>query len=114
MTSMQSQQDQHLGGSSNNMDTTMREQEAKLQNKYGCLPVFTKNLLGHQRKYFDSGDYALCKAGKEVTVGSEHPQPENIPHSIPLNPVFGAIPVRRGSLSNIALQPNNGSEQQAL
>lgn len=38
-----------------------------------------------ERKYFDSGDYALSKAGKATdvgvtTIGSEHPLPENIPH----------------------------------
>ncbi|KAF9923084.1 hypothetical protein FBU30_006799 [Linnemannia zychae] len=110
---MQSQSDQHLGDSSNGTDA-LAEQSNKLQKKYGNLPVFTKNLLGHQRKYFDSGDYALSKAGKEATVGSEHPQPENIPHSVPLNPVYGSIPSRRGSLANMTVQPNNGAEQQAL
>ncbi|KAI5296905.1 hypothetical protein KEM56_005254, partial [Ascosphaera pollenicola] len=39
-----------------------------------------------ERKYFDSGDYALSKAGKAsdvgvTTVGSRHPVPENIPHA---------------------------------
>ena len=38
-----------------------------------------------ERKYFDSGDYALSKAGKAsdtgvTTIGTEHPQAENIPH----------------------------------
>ena len=38
-----------------------------------------------ERKYFDSGDYALSKAGKASSVdtgsvGSQHPLPENIPH----------------------------------
>lgn len=38
-----------------------------------------------ERKYFDSGDYALSKAGKAsdvgvTNVGSKHPVPENIPH----------------------------------
>ncbi|KAF9938977.1 hypothetical protein BGZ65_011809 [Modicella reniformis] len=119
---MQNQQDQHLGVRSNNndgdtimTDATMAAQEAKLQNKYGSLPIFTtRTLLGHQRKYFDSGDYALSKAGKEATVGSEHPQPENIPHSVPLDSVYGSIPSRRGSLVNMTIQANNGAEQQAL
>ncbi|KAI1321222.1 hypothetical protein EDD11_007788 [Mortierella claussenii] len=111
---MQSQQDQHLGISSNDGDVIMAEQETKLQNKYGNLPLFTKSLLGHQRKYFDSGDYALSKAGKEATVGSEHPQPENIPHSIPVNPLYGSIPARRGSLVNMTIQANNTAEQQSL
>jgi hypothetical protein len=67
-----------------------------------------------QRKYFDSGDYALSKAGKEATVGSGHPQPENIPHSIPVSSVYGSIPSRRGSLINMTVQPNYGAEQQTL
>jgi len=42
--------------------------------------------LLQERKYFDSGDYALSKAGKAsdagvTTIGREHPVPENIPHS---------------------------------
>ena len=39
-----------------------------------------------ERKYFDSGDYALSKAGKAsdvgvTSIGSQHPLPENIPHA---------------------------------
>ncbi|KAH0543634.1 hypothetical protein FGG08_002072 [Glutinoglossum americanum] len=39
----------------------------------------------NERKYFDSGDYALSKAGKAsdagvTQIGSQHPLPENIPH----------------------------------
>jgi len=35
------------------------------------------------RKYFDSGDYALSKAGvaPQNTVGTAIPNPENIPHA---------------------------------
>ncbi|KAF9418336.1 hypothetical protein BGZ94_009715 [Podila epigama] len=112
---MQSQHDQHLGSASNN--STVAEQSAKLQQKYGNnVPVFTKSLLGHQnRKYFDSGDYAMSKAGKEsCVVGSGHPQPENIPHSVPVDPVYGSIPTRRGSLANMVVQPNAGTASQAL
>jgi hypothetical protein len=41
-----------------------------------------------ERKYFDSGDYALSKAGKAsdigvTAIGREHPVPENIPHIAP-------------------------------
>lgn len=38
-----------------------------------------------ERKFFDSGDYALYKAGKGTSnaVGSEHPSPDMIPHSNP-------------------------------
>ncbi|KAG0328585.1 hypothetical protein BGZ99_005064 [Dissophora globulifera] len=114
---MQSQQDQHLGISNGDGDVVMAEQTAKLQSKYGSLPIFSKGLLSNRRKYFDSGDYFLSKAGKDVVVGSEHPQPENIPHSVPLNPVYGSIPSRRGSLVDMnmaALQANNATEQQTV
>ena len=47
------------------------------------LPVTDRG--PQERKYFDSGDYALSKAGKAsdvgvTSVGSQHPLPENIPH----------------------------------
>ncbi|KAK8215088.1 hypothetical protein M8818_002098 [Zalaria obscura] len=40
---------------------------------------------GQERKYFDSGDYALSKAGKAsdagvTEIGREHPSPDTIPH----------------------------------
>ena len=40
---------------------------------------------GQERKYFDSGDYALSKAGKAgdvgvTSIGVEHPSPDTIPH----------------------------------
>ncbi|KAJ2412109.1 hypothetical protein GGI10_003884 [Coemansia sp. RSA 2530] len=58
--------------------------QAALQNKYGQLPLKKKGLLGGkagERKYFDSGDYAMSKAGKAVeAVGQQHPSPESIPH----------------------------------
>lgn len=42
-----------------------------------------------ERKYFDSGDYALSKAGKASdtginTIGTEHPTADAIPHLSPL------------------------------
>ncbi|EGO53346.1 hypothetical protein NEUTE1DRAFT_73843 [Neurospora tetrasperma FGSC 2508] len=51
-----------------------------------------------ERKYFDSGDYALCKAGRGNSVdvgmtGSAHPAPEEIPHPVPLS----IMQRRRGS-----------------
>ncbi|KAG0209140.1 hypothetical protein BGX28_010519 [Mortierella sp. GBA30] len=82
---------------------TLSEQEQKLQRMYGKLPT-GRDLLGSklkERKYFDSGDYALSKAGKTSTpVGSQHPQPENIPHSNPAapNPIHGSPPVKESSL----------------
>ncbi|EGP83186.1 uncharacterized protein MYCGRDRAFT_77247, partial [Zymoseptoria tritici IPO323] len=67
---------------------SLNEEEQKLFRLYGKLPnkkdLLTKKLS--ERKYFDSGDYALSKAGKADTsalgggLGREHPTPENIPH----------------------------------
>jgi hypothetical protein len=54
---------------------------------YGKLPTRSDHFAKHlkERKYFDSGDYAMSKAGKGDSVdtgavGSQHPLPENIPH----------------------------------
>ncbi|KAK5168468.1 hypothetical protein LTR04_006728 [Oleoguttula sp. CCFEE 6159] len=66
---------------------SLSEEEQKLFRLYGKLPN-KKDLLQNklkERKYFDSGDYALSKAGKAsdvgvTSIGSEHPSPENIPH----------------------------------
>lgn len=68
-------------------------EEAKLFRLYGKLPN-KKDLLQNklkERKYFDSGDYALSKAGKAsdvgvTQVGREHPNPEKIPHIAPPTP----------------------------
>jgi len=62
--------------------------EQRLFRLYGKLPN-RKDLIQNklkERKYFDSGDYALSKAGKAsdvgvTVIGREHPVPENIPHS---------------------------------
>ena len=54
-------------------------------------PCASLDLAAHEkpttqeRKFFDSGDYALSKAGKAsdagvTQIGSRHPNPENIPH----------------------------------
>ncbi|KAJ3073304.1 hypothetical protein HDU98_001854 [Podochytrium sp. JEL0797] len=65
-------------------------EEQEFYQKYGKLPVPKKDLLGKRlngdRKYFDSGDYALCQAGKSSAkdLGSQHPSPERIPHSNPM------------------------------
>ncbi|KAJ3559481.1 hypothetical protein NM688_g319 [Phlebia brevispora] len=63
----------------------LTEEEQKLFRLYGKLPTH-KNVLTKmqkERKYFDSGDYALSKAGKapQSTVGTAIPSPENIPHA---------------------------------
>jgi len=49
------------------------------------LPPTNPSPAPQERKYFDSGDYALSKAGKAsdigvTNIGSQHPLPENIPH----------------------------------
>jgi hypothetical protein len=63
----------------------MSLQEQQLFAKYGKLPTHKNTLMKMQkdRKYFDSGDYALSKAGRAppTTVGTAIPNPENIPHA---------------------------------
>jgi len=67
--------------------SSLSEEEQRLFRLYGKLPSkkdILKNKL-KERKYFDSGDYALSKAGKAsdvgvTNIGSQHPLPENIPH----------------------------------
>jgi len=64
----------------------LNPQEQQLFAKYGKLPTH-KNMLTKmqkERKYFDSGDYALSKAGvaPPTTVGTAIPNPENIPHAL--------------------------------
>ncbi|EOD47923.1 Endosulphine [Neofusicoccum parvum] len=68
--------------------SSLSAEEQRLFRLYGKLPN-RKDLLQNklkERKYFDSGDYALSKAGKAddvgvTQIGREHPVPENIPHS---------------------------------
>lgn len=62
-------------------------EEQKLFRLYGKLPSKTSILQNKlkERKYFDSGDYALSKAGKAsdigvTSIGHGHPNPESIPH----------------------------------
>ena len=70
-----------------------------------CFPLnTTSNAIFKERKYFDSGDYALSKAGKAsdagvTTIGREHPVPENIPHSS----------TQHNSLVGANVQGHNGS-----
>ncbi|KAF9257523.1 Endosulfine-domain-containing protein [Marasmius fiardii PR-910] len=63
----------------------LSEQEQLLFAKYGKLPTHKNVLTKMQkdRKYFDSGDYALSKAGvaPQSIVGTAIPNPENIPHA---------------------------------
>ncbi|KAK3829186.1 MAG: camp-regulated phosphoprotein/endosulfine conserved region-domain-containing protein [Benniella sp.] len=83
----------------------LNEQEERLRKLYGNRLPTAKSVLNQklkERKYFDSGDYALSKAGKTTApVGSQHPQPENIPHSNPATPnhyYHGSPPVKESSL----------------
>ncbi|KAH9810036.1 mRNA stability protein [Teratosphaeria destructans] len=82
----------------------LTEEEQKLFRLYGKLPN-KKDLLQNklkERKYFDSGDYAMSKAGKSDAglvggLGREHPSPDSIPHLSqqqsqggPASPALGA------------------------
>lgn len=66
---------------------SLSPEEQRLFRLYGKLPSRSDHFAKHlkERKYFDSGDYAMSKAGKgdgvdTGTVGSQHPVPEKIPH----------------------------------
>jgi hypothetical protein len=73
--------------------SSMSPDEQRLFRLYGKLPT-KRDLLQNklkERKYFDSGDYALSKAGKAsdvgvTNIGSRHPLPENIPHLTATSP----------------------------
>jgi len=72
---------------------SLSPEEQRLLRLYGKMPT-KKDVLQNklkERKYFDSGDYALSKAGKAsdvgvTQIGREHPVPENIPHSSMTSP----------------------------
>ncbi|KAI8804066.1 camp-regulated phosphoprotein/endosulfine conserved region-domain-containing protein [Cladochytrium replicatum] len=86
----------------------LSEEERIFFSKYGRLPPQKKDVLNSrlkgERKYFDSGDYALSKAGKSsaTDVGSQHPSPERIPHSVPTNlkkaPEGASSPIKESNL----------------
>ncbi|KZF25706.1 Endosulfine-domain-containing protein [Xylona heveae TC161] len=70
--------------------SSLSEEEQRLFRLYGKLPNRNDLLQNKlkERKYFDSGDYALSKAGKATdvgvtSIGSQHPSPETIPHLAP-------------------------------
>jgi len=84
---------------------SLSPEEQRLFRLYGKLPSKSDHFAKHlkERKYFDSGDYALSKAGKADsvdtgTIGSQHPVPEDIPHL--------SSPV--GTQSNILKHPHSG------
>lgn len=64
-----------------------------------------------ERKYFDSGDYALSKAGKapQQSVGTAIPNPETIPHASTVSspPTSNAMPA--GSPTGTASTLSNGN-----
>ncbi|EDP43154.1 hypothetical protein MGL_2750 [Malassezia globosa CBS 7966] len=72
--------------------SSLTEEEQKLFRLYGKLPN-RKDLVANklkERKYFDSGDYALSKAGRapKQSVGTTIPNPEMVPHAAyPSHPV---------------------------
>ncbi|KAK5987531.1 mRNA stability protein [Cladobotryum mycophilum] len=66
---------------------SLSPEEQRLFRLYGKLPSRSDHFAKHlkDRKYFDSGDYAMNKAGKgdgidTGAMGSQHPVPEKIPH----------------------------------
>ena len=66
-----------------------------------------------ERKYFDSGDYALSKAGKAsdagvTSIGSQHPLPENIPHLSSPGPQTSG---NNGATANGNMAPPNSAVQ---
>ncbi|GAA5872358.1 hypothetical protein JCM5296_007320 [Sporobolomyces johnsonii] len=67
--------------------SSFSDQEKELFEKYGKVPGH-KSLLSNklkERKYFDSGDYAMSKAGvsPQSSVGTAIPSPADIPHASP-------------------------------
>lgn len=85
---------------------SLSPEEQRLFRLYGKLPSRSDHFAKHlkERKYFDSGDYAMSKAGKgdgvdAGAVGSQHPVPENIPHlSSPISGT-GNVPKHLGSVA---------------
>ncbi|PGH03859.1 hypothetical protein GX51_03847 [Blastomyces parvus] len=97
--------------------SSLSPDEQRLFRLYGKMPT-KKDLLQNklkERKYFDSGDYALSKAGKAsdvgvTSIGSRHPLPENIPHLTATSPPPNSSipsPFNNGPHSN--LQPHGVS-----
>jgi len=63
------------------------------------------------RKYFDSGDYALSKAGKapQNTVGTAIPNPEKYVHTNPNKSVYVAILTSIPSIPHVSPTPVSNS-----
>ncbi|CED84452.1 Regulator of ATP-sensitive K channels Alpha-endosulfine/ARPP-19 and related cAMP-regulated phosphoproteins [Phaffia rhodozyma] len=94
--------------------STLNEEEKKLFQLYGKLPSKKSNPLSRmqERKYFDSGDYAMSKAGtmagNPVQVGTAIPKPETIPHASP-PPSSGSVPTLSSSPSKDSSMGSMGS-----
>lgn len=67
---------------------SLSAEEQRLYKLYGKLPSRADLLQrkANDRKYFDSGDYALNKAGHSSAVGSKIPNPDSIPRNGPPMP----------------------------
>ncbi|EIM85866.1 Endosulfine-domain-containing protein [Stereum hirsutum FP-91666 SS1] len=85
--------------------SSLTEEEQKLFRLYGKLPTHKNVLTKMQkdRKYFDSGDYALSKAGvaPQNAVGTAIPNPENIPHA--------STPSTNNHNGGLSVSPNNSA-----
>jgi hypothetical protein len=71
--------------------TCSRTSSRYAETTASSISPYTRLTPLQERKYFDSGDYALSKAGKAgdvgvTQVGREHPNPEKIPHIAPPTP----------------------------
>lgn len=108
---------------------TLNAQERELFAKYGKLPTH-KNVLtkmqrvsklfhilpplitNQERKYFDSGDYALSKAGvaSQSTVGTAIPNPEKSAFPV----IFHMTLIKFMHSIPHASSPGNGHAHQAL
>ncbi|KAG8624638.1 hypothetical protein KVT40_007705 [Elsinoe batatas] len=89
--------------------SSLTPDEQRLFRMYGKLPnkqdLLKNKLKGQERKYFDSGDYAMSKAGKAddggvTAIGREHPSPDTIPHLSSSNPHNGTGPVLQPTQSH--------------
>ncbi|OGE47894.1 hypothetical protein PENARI_c035G08221 [Penicillium arizonense] len=95
---------------------SLSPEEQRLLRLYGKMPTKRDVLQNKlkERKYFDSGDYALSKAGKAsdvgvTNIGSRHPVPENIPHLTATSPGTSNPAPHNGSVSGSV----SGQGQQA-
>lgn len=97
--------------------SSFSDAEKELFQKYGKVPTH-KNLLSNklkERKYFDSGDYAMSKAGvsPQHTVGTAIPSPADIPHASPPSSAStspGTVPMNSGTSPTNAFGTGPGKE----